>query len=192
MIDSSTPRPCRKCGTTFSVKACPACKKRLASEWYEANKAKVLAANNLWNTENKKRVSELSAARYFAKKVEKKAHNAAYYLANSDAINARGRRYFKANPEVFRTSRNNRRARLLSAKGKVSSDLAKRLYAKQRGLCACCGLALGNEYHLDHIMPLALGGSNTDDNIQLLRPKCNMQKSAKHPVDFMQSRGFLL
>lgn len=74
----------------------------------------------------------------------------------------------------------------------MSSGLAIRLYKLQRGKCACCGLPLGDDYHLDHIMPLALGGTNTDDNIQLLRAKCNMQKSAKHPVDFMQQRGFLL
>jgi len=36
------------------------------------------------------------------------------------------------------------------------------------------------------------GGSNTDDNMQLLRKLCNLQKHAKHPVDFMQERGFLL
>jgi 5-methylcytosine-specific restriction endonuclease McrA len=45
---------------------------------------------------------------------------------------------------------------------------------------------------MDHIIPLALGGTNTDDNIQLLRAKCNKQKGAKHPIDFMQQRGFLL
>lgn len=45
---------------------------------------------------------------------------------------------------------------------------------------------------MDHIMPLALGGTNTDDNIQLLCPTCNRSKHAKHPVDFMQQRGFLL
>lgn len=45
---------------------------------------------------------------------------------------------------------------------------------------------------MDHIVPLALGGSNTDGNIQLLRATCNQQKHAKHPVVFMQERGFLL
>lgn len=40
-------------------------------------------------------------------------------------------------------------------------------------------------------MPIARGGSNTDDNVQLLCPACNLKKSAKHPVDFMQERGFL-
>jgi hypothetical protein len=41
-------------------------------------------------------------------------------------------------------------------------------------------------------MPLALGGSNTDDNMQLLRAICNYHKYTKHPIDFMQSKGFLL
>jgi 5-methylcytosine-specific restriction endonuclease McrA len=45
---------------------------------------------------------------------------------------------------------------------------------------------------MDHIVPLISGGTNTDDNIQLMRSRCNQQKSAKHPIDFMQSRGFLL
>lgn len=71
-------------------------------------------------------------------------------------------------------------------------DIAERLFKLQRGKCACCKQPLGDDYHMDHIMPLSLGGSNTDDNIQLLRAKCNQQKSAKHPVDFMQQRGFLI
>lgn len=36
------------------------------------------------------------------------------------------------------------------------------------------------------------GGTNTDDNIQLLNAKCNVSKGAKHPIEFMQKQGFLL
>lgn len=73
-----------------------------------------------------------------------------------------------------------------------SKGLAERLFRLQRGKCACCKKPLGSDYHLDHIMPLALGGVNEDSNIQLLRAKCNMQKHTVHPVEFMQQRGFLL
>lgn len=86
----------------------------------------------------------------------------------------------------------NRRARNLGVAGEISHQSIDRLYDLQRGKCPCCGLPLGDNYHLDHIMPLALGGTNTDDNIQLLRQECNNQKRAKHPIDFMQRRGFLL
>jgi hypothetical protein len=33
---------------------------------------------------------------------------------------------------------------------------------------------------------------HTDFNVQLLCATCNLNKNAKDPIDFMQSRGFLL
>jgi len=86
----------------------------------------------------------------------------------------------------------NRRARKKYNGGRLSKGLSNKLYKLQRGKCACCGKSLGDDYHLDHRMPLALGGVNEDLNMQLLRSKCNREKHAKHPIDFMQSRGFLL
>jgi 5-methylcytosine-specific restriction endonuclease McrA len=47
-------------------------------------------------------------------------------------------------------------------------------------------------YHKDHVVPLALGGEHAPNNIQLLCPACNLSKGARHPVDFMQSKGMLL
>lgn len=77
------------------------------------------------------------------------------------------------------------------AVGKLSAGLSRKLWDLQRGLCPCCEQELG-KFHMDHIMPISLGGTNTDDNIQLLRQTCNLQKGNKHPIDFMQERGFLL
>lgn len=85
-----------------------------------------------------------------------------------------------------------RRAQALASGGVLSVGLSAKLFKLQKGMCPCCKQPLGDDYHMDHKMPLALGGSNTDNNMQLLRKKCNQQKNAKHPVDFMQSRGFLL
>ena len=41
---------------------------------------------------------------------------------------------------------------------------------------------------------VALHAKSDEDkaNLQLLCPTCNTKKSAKHPIDFMQSRGLLL
>lgn len=72
--------------------------------------------------------------------------------------------------------------------GKLSKDIRKKLYDAQKGKCPCCGRDLGKSPHLDHIMPLALGGTNVDENMQLLRAACNMQKSKSHPDVFIERR----
>ncbi len=45
---------------------------------------------------------------------------------------------------------------------------------------------------MDHVISLAAGGEHAPLNIQLLCKTCNLKKSAKHPVDFMQQMGKLL
>lgn len=76
--------------------------------------------------------------------------------------------------------------------GRLPRGTVKRIGDAQRWLCVVCKTDLKNGYHMDHIMPLEKGGSHEPKNIQLLCPSCNVRKSAKHPVDFMQERGFLL
>ncbi len=69
-----------------------------------------------------------------------------------------------------------------------------RLLELQRHKCAhtFCRASLKGGYHIDHIMPLALGGSNAPSNLQLLCAPCNLSKSARHPIDFAQMKGLLL
>jgi len=65
---------------------------------------------------------------------------------------------------------------------------------RQKFKCAECGVSVKDKKnrHVDHIMPLALGGSNWPTNLQILCPPCNLSKSAKHPIDFAQRKGRLL
>ena len=42
--------------------------------------------------------------------------------------------------------------------------------------CATCGYA-GNDLQLDHVVPVAKGGTNDLGNLQLLCPPCNLAKS---------------
>lgn len=120
-------------------------------------------------------------------------HKAAYTKwrrENPSAVKQSYADWAKNNRHLRRANDHNRMER--AAGGKLSGGLAKKLLRLQRGKCACCRVHLGDDYHMDHVMPLALGGENIDDNIQLLCPTCNRSKHAKHPVDFMQQRGFLI
>lgn len=166
-------------------------RKSYKAEWVSKNRAKVNADNRAWKEANpdKKRASDTA---WHASNPEKtRSARAARYIKNKDFVLAANAAWKAKNKGAVVAHNRNRKAKKKTS-GTLTSDIALRLIVSQKGKCACCGLPLGDDYHLDHIMPLALGGTNTDDNIQLLRSKCNLQKGTKHPVDFMQQRGFLL
>ena len=221
-VTDITTKICTKCGkakpgTEFHKHArerdglkcwCKACTKLDAAVRYAANPEKSKAVLVKWRAANPGRAKAAAAAYRAANPEKAKARNVKYYAANHEKVKANAvkwqtansekhraasAKWSTANPEACRIRNQNRRARKREAGGKLSKGLAERLFKLQRGKCACgCKQSLGNDYHLDHRMPLALGGSNTDDNMQLLTALCNMQKHAKHPIDFMQQRGFLL
>lgn len=87
-----------------------------------------------------------------------------------------------------------RRSRARSSKGSHTGKQILDLYKRQKGKCAeiSCKKPLNGKYHADHVMPLALGGSNDIKNIQLLCPKCNQLKGATHPIEWAQSKNRLL
>ena len=180
--------------------------KERAQKWKAANVEKIRATGAAYYAANTERQKATSAAWVKANPEKVRAKHAAWRSANPEKCNAKAaawRRenperakaiwsaWQKANPQAVRIKSQNRRAKK-AASGKLSKGLISKLFTLQKGMCPCCKQPLGNDYHLDHRMPLALGGSNTDDNMQLLRATCNLQKHAHHPIDFMQSRGFLL
>ncbi len=160
--------------------------------WAAANADRKKAAKAAWRAANREKVNAEAAA-YRLKYPEKiKAADFARYHRDPKTEKARIAAYKAANPDKGRQHVQNRRAKVRGNGGKLSKDLTSKLFALQKGKCPCCAQPLGDDFHLDHKMPLALGGSNTDDNMQLLRAVCNATKRAKHPVDYMQSKGFLL
>lgn len=199
---------CKKCGTNdrYSSGKCKCCVKAANSERYQkfkdiekakaaarykASPNRVIEQNKVWRDANKDRVNALERARYAKNPSHKQASNAKWAMENQERNRERFAVWAANNRESRAITKQNRRAR--ESLGKLSRNLVNKLFELQRGKCACgCKRPLGADYHLDHRMPLALGGSNTDDNMQLLRKVCNLQKSAKHPVAFMQSRGYLL
>lgn len=173
----SVAKTCKKCGEQFTGVRCKPCHRLYAIAQYYRNKDHVLAGKRLYHQKNKEKILAIKAAKYAKSPEPKKAASV---------------QYRKDHPEKRRIYWQNRESKKRKSGDALSSGIAKKLFKLQHGKCACCGQKLGDVYHLDHKMPLKLGGRNIDDNMQLLTPKCNMQKSAKHPIDYMQSRGFLL
>lgn len=54
------------------------------------------------------------------------------------------------------------------------------LLGQQRHRCAICTGPLGLlDSHMDHIVPLALGGEDDRANLQLVHAACNLRKGAR-------------
>ena len=183
-------------------------RKKAADARYKAeNKEKIQAAARSYTAANSKRLNATTMKWREENREKFEAYQKEYRVKNAWKERARASAWKKANAESEKIRRalwstenkdkrciqeQNRRERKRNGAGKLSADLAQRLLKVQRGKCACCHISLNDGYHLDHIMPLALGGPHEDSNIQLLCPTCNLSKNAKHPIEFMQQKGFLL
>jgi len=122
------------------------------------------------------------------------------YKENPKKVRESNDKWAKKNPDKVKLSKKmskqTRRAQKSKSVGTLSKDLLPKLMVLQKGRCAICHKDLRKlekrKIHLDHIMPLALGGANEDYNIQLLCQVCNNKKHAKDPIAYMQSLGKLL
>ena len=99
------------------------------------------------------------------------------------------RRYQRNNPDKIREFASRRRRRSLP---RLPVGTIAALRTAQRNKCAICRRSVALRNHLDHIIPLALGGGHESRNLQLLCPPCNQRKAAKHPLAHMRELGRLL
>jgi 5-methylcytosine-specific restriction endonuclease McrA len=200
---------CKRCGGSEFYKSgsCKCCARAAAkkwkannqdsvrksrSKWVEKNKEKQISCTKEWAERNKDRVREKAAIWRASNKEKMKALYTAWALNNKERRSKNSRAWRSLNKDKSRLYVQNRMERKRNGNGYLSLGLSKALYVAQKGMCACCSLPLGDDYHLDHIVPLFLGGEHSDSNIQLLRPVCNSRKGSKHPVQYMQDRGFLI
>jgi hypothetical protein len=56
----------------------------------------------------------------------------------------------------------------------ISDELRRAVYERDGGCCVQCGSSFNIQY--DHILPVALGGATTLENLQVLCADCNRRK----------------
>lgn len=128
-----------------------------------------------YRIENKRRLSE-----YFRN----------FYIKHKPKRDAYTKEYNRRKPESKRAAYHRRKSSF--SDGTVTAKFIRFLLSAQKGCCASCKKRMRLKFHVDHIEALSKGGKNTSTNIQLLCPRCNIFKSAKDPVIFMQSMGYLI
>lgn len=106
----------------------------------------------------------------------------------------KSREYRCKNKETYRAYGANRRSRIKSVGGSHNGYDIKEILNRQKYKCAepTCSVSISSGYHVDHIMPISLGGSNNPHNLQCLCQPCNTKKSAKHPIVWARENGRLI
>lgn len=131
---------------------------------------------------------------------EYKATDPAYLEVKKAENRKRQREYHRkimaADPERMRNKNRQKRWKRRAARkaGAVIGPFRSRdeILAMQGGKCASCQRrGKGVDWHLDHIMPIDLGGAHTNDNLQVLCAACNQAKGAKHPGEWELQNGRL-
>lgn len=153
--------------------------RKKAREYHRLNREEVNA---------KRRVANMASDRVLAKR----QWHREWRKKNPERRRESDRRWRKNNPKNAVICRANRRARLSNKLSeRVTRQDTQVIYARQKGRCVECKKRL-KEYHIDHVMPLSLGGLHKKNNIQLLCPGCNLRKHNKHPLEWAKEQGRLL
>jgi hypothetical protein len=117
--------------------------------------------------------------RYGRESERRKATARAYYWANREAVAEQKKGYYEANRERFAawTATNKARRRNVERQHYTRREI----YDRDGGRCRLCNIALPygpNAFHLDHIVPIVLGGPDIPANVQLACQPCNRSKWA--------------
>lgn len=170
----------------------PDAAKAAAARWREKNVEHVREYRTRYYADNAERLKMAAIENYWSNVEQRRKR-----MAEVAKINRDKRREYEARrrsdlPELNRSKTAKRRAAKNAAPGSgiTRQDIAD-ILRQQRYHCAVCKVRLTPGYHVDHVVPLKSGGEHDKRNAQILCAPCNTSKGAKHPVDFMQSRGFL-
>lgn len=159
--------------------------------WRAANPDKVQAAKAAWEKANyeKHRFHANVANRKWraANRPKVRAYNATWAEANPDRVSAKSKRWRDAHPITVRARKSRRRAMIRSVT--VGDADLHILWMRQCGVCSLCGVRIDpslawpdhGSKSVDHIVPLAKGGTHEQSNLAWAHLICNIRKGANTP-----------
>ena len=186
--------------------ACIVCRDIKAKVWDEKNRDKRRASTRAWQGRNKAEIQAKSAQQYAEDPEKYRAQALASYHRHRDkrmvtmrawkeqnkaACLAYSVQYAATHKAERAAAQRNRHAKQ-QASGTHTAQDVRHLLHLQSNKCAACHVCVKSRYHVDHVVPLFLNGSNGKENLQVLCPTCNLRKNKKDPIEWAQQNGRLL
>ncbi len=192
-------RVCKYCGLLKEAECfrsaggrqCKDCHRTRMRLYGEKHREQLAERTRVWYQENKARASKRAAEYYKNNRVAILQYTKQWSRDNREKANKTKRLWEIANPEKYRAKvklrKYRRRARERGAEGSFTAQDIIVIRESQRGRCFYCGTRLGDDYNIDHFLPLSKGGTNNPSNLRLSCPKCNFSKGARNPQEFIQA-----
>ena len=166
-VEAATPRLCEVEGCESRHYAKGLCNKHWSAAWHAAHREEAKAAMAAW---------------YAVHREEEKAAKAAWRAAHPEEAKAVSAARRAAHPEKLRANKARRRARKL---GNVTEPYDRAdIFERDEWVCQLCNLPIDPELRypdpgfgtIDHVTPLALGGSDEPTNVVAAHLVCNLRK----------------
>jgi len=176
---------CYVCGIGFygirnrQDRICKKCVLSKLKENYNNNKTEKIQKAKEYRDKNKELIKIRRRFKYLKDReiILKRVKD--YYNKNKDKIAITSKEYRRNNIESILISNRNRKNKLRALS--VNSDITNTYLAellKNSLKCPICGSKYINksDKHIDHIIPISVGGEHCKDNIRVICKRCNLTR----------------
>jgi 5-methylcytosine-specific restriction endonuclease McrA len=159
-------------------------------QYRERNKKRRAEYDKNYRNANAEEYKSKKRAYYHANKDKVYEKIKAYQQANKEKVREWKKEYAKRNPEVRRKAKRKRRAKEQSVLSEpYTTEEVLALYGTDCFICSkpinldaprqCGKPGWRHALHIDHLIPISRGGSDTLDNVRPTHGECNIHKSMK-------------
>lgn len=153
-------------------------KRRVESSRRYASSVKGRAKLTEWRGSHPELVRSY-AQQHYAAQVDIYKTRASTWAAQNAALRQEIQRDWKRrHPDAVRDDTQKRRA--MRREAFVEPVSRRAIYERDNGICGICREPVPyRRFHLDHIIPIAFGGTHEPSNVQVSHGVCNMRKGAR-------------
>jgi 5-methylcytosine-specific restriction endonuclease McrA len=170
----------------------PEAVKTYSVKYYRKNREQILAKRRAARAISLEEHREKERKRYAENASRYRETKKEWVRANPLKTAAKQKKWRKGKSDLIAAYSHVRRARKRGAVGTYTPADVQNIRKLQRDRCALCSVKLHGAGHVDHIIALSRGGSNSKENLQLLCAPCNYAKGPRDQIDFVRQMGRLL